>query len=268
MKAYNLKLGMTEKEVLSILEHPDCENAEVFRDSEADLDKAVFLYYLNSGLNLGDYQREFDNAWEGKDVDVDRLCRQIDDEVLSDVDYDHIVREYFGRHSYTDACLFSCAACGYRMRKQKTDPVIKYRCVVFSDDIMSVLEYSETDLALLRVEQEEQRANPVGIPYDDRFSICYVEPWKVKSVFTSTCGRVYHLHPELVDTDENGNKSCLVCPRCYDSMKDRIVPSMSIAGGVDFGYYRRLGLELPNLHEEVIIAKTRLIIQFQKWATR
>jgi hypothetical protein len=264
MKAYNLKLGMTEEEVLSVLEHPDCDNAEVFRDSDVDLDKAVFLYYLNSGLNLGDYQREFDDAWEGKDVDVDRLCRQIDDEVLSDVECDRIVREYFGRHSYTDACLFSCAACGYRMREQKTDPIIKYRRVVISDDIMSVLEYSEIDLALLRVEQEEQRANPVGIPYDDRFSIRYVEPWKVKSVFISTCGRVYHLHPELVDTDESGNESCLVCPRCYDSMKDRVVPSMSIAGGVDFGYYKRLGLELPNLHEEVIIAKTRLIVSSLK----
>jgi hypothetical protein len=33
---------------------------------------------------------------------------------------------------------------------------------------------------------------------------------------------------------------------------------LSIAGGVDFGNYKHLGLEKPNLHEQLIIARVRL----------
>ena len=70
---------------------------------------------------------------------------------------------------------------------------------------------------------------------------------------------VYHLHPNLVDVDVNGQCYTYLCPTCKHSIFDlKQVPELSVANGQDFGSYRRLGLEEPNLHEQIILAKTRL----------
>ena len=57
---------------------------------------------------------------------------------------------------------------------------------------------------------------------------------------------------------ETGKWSTMLCPNCDNSVKAKKIPSLSIAGGIDFGYYKRLGLEEPNLQEQLILSRTRL----------
>jgi hypothetical protein len=72
----------------------------------------------------------------------------------------------------------------------------------------------------------------------------------------STC--LWHLHPELVEPC--GNFYCTkLCPHCADQAKDNKRQQLIVAAGVDFGYYKRLGLTIPNLNKQLIIARTMLL---------
>jgi hypothetical protein len=86
-----------------------------------------------------------------------------------------------------------------------------------------------------------------------------MEPWKVISCYhDQEMNVLYHLHPELVELI-NGIPMTLFCPRCDKAQKDGKSSDYSIAAGIDFGSYHRIpGLEVPNLHEELIISKYRL----------
>jgi hypothetical protein len=42
------------------------------------------------------------------------------------------------------------------------------------------------------------------------------------------------------------------------------IPNLSIAAGIDFGYFQRLGLTYPNLHEQLILSRTRLYFSIVK----
>jgi hypothetical protein len=80
----------------------------------------------------------------------------------------------------------------------------------------------------------------------------------------------FHLHPELVDIDNTGMESVLLCPYCSDSVKNvnanplKRIPRFSVAGSIDFGYYKRVGLTKPNLHEEIILGQVRAVIASYK----
>ena len=67
------------------------------------------------------------------------------------------------------------------------------------------------------------------------------------------------MHPELIDIDENGAESTLVCPICWKDISNDKTPELSIAAGLDLGYYKCLGLEPPNLDEQMILSRCRLI---------
>ena len=51
---------------------------------------------------------------------------------------------------------------------------------------------------------------------------------------------------------------------CWDSINNSEIPKLSIAKGIDFGYHERVGLEPPNLDEQMILARCRLIIATMK----
>jgi hypothetical protein len=97
-----------------------------------------------------------------------------------------------------------------------------------------------------------------------------IEPWRVMSVYESREHGLFHLHPELVDVGKGGIESVLLCPYCSDLVKNvdadplKRVPWFSIANGIDFGYYKRLDLTAPNLHEEVILGRVRAVIASYK----
>jgi len=64
--------------------------------------------------------------------------------------------------------------------------------------------------------------------------------WKIKSVYEARSGILYHLHPELVDIDDSGIESVRICPTCLSKLKGDKKPPLSIAAGIDFGYYQQL----------------------------
>ena len=52
--------------------------------------------------------------------------------------------------------------------------------------------------------------------------------------------------------------SARVCAKCAKLLGEDKVPHLSVKAGVDFGNYRRVGLEEPNLHEQLVISLYRI----------
>jgi hypothetical protein len=70
----------------------------------------------------------------------------------------------------------------------------------------------------------------------------------------------YHLHPELVHTNKQGNPATMLCSTCHNKiLKKHKVPPLWVANGVDFGYFKRIPqLTEPNLHEQLVLSQYRL----------
>ena len=50
----------------------------------------------------------------------------------------------------------------------------------------------------------------------------------------------------------------MICPNCQKHLSKYNHPPMSISAGVDFGDFTRLWLELPNLHEQILLSRYQL----------
>ena len=100
----------------------------------------------------------------------------------------------------------------------------------------------------------------VQIPVDEAFTLRSVDVSKAVSWYQrGPDGDYYHLHPELVSERDNKAFVCL-CKTCDSDMfcaPNPKRPRYSIANGIDFGCYHRLGLETPNIHDIAIIARIR-----------
>jgi hypothetical protein len=91
-----------------------------------------------------------------------------------------------------------------------------------------------------------------------------IEPWRCTSVYEHDSA-AWHLHPELVNDDKPTSPTCYLCQECYlQGVKKGKPPTYSIANGIDFGSYRRLGLEPLNLHEQLILSRVRLMFALVK----
>ena len=86
----------------------------------------------------------------------------------------------------------------------------------------------------------------------------YFNKEKKESVF-------YHLHPELVPINEGKEKCTYLCNECYRKIiENEEIPELSIAAGIDFGHYKRIGLTFPNTFERTILALVRLYHKIMK----
>jgi len=127
---------------------------------------------------------------------------------------------------------------------------------------MGVLAFTDYQELMHKMVAEDESHNLV-VPVDADWNTKVVRTWELASQHEETdeegnCCH-WHLHPEFVDRDaETGKWSTMLCPNCDNSVKAKKIPSLSIAGGIDFGYYKRLGLEEPNLQEQLILSRTRL----------
>jgi hypothetical protein len=274
-KKYEMRFDTTEEEYFKIMNEENVNYDVVFRDSAKSLAKAVHLFYANSGCGENGQFREYDRRWEGKPIDQEDIRRQVDAHKLTSDDYFRMFGGFFSDHSYTNACLYSCGACGYRIRERSTDrrPVKYIRYRLDSDELVP-LKYNEEQTKTMKNLQEYYRENRVMVPRWNEETktadLRNIEPWRVMSVYESREHGLFHLHPELVDVGKGGIESVLLCPYCSDSVKNvdadplKRVPRFSIANGIDFGYYKRLDLTAPNLHEEVILGRVRAVIASYK----
>jgi hypothetical protein len=275
IKKYEMRFDMTEEEYFKIMKEEGVDYDVVFQDSAKNLAKAVHLFYANSGCGENGQYREYDRRWEGKLIDQEDICKQVEAHKSTCDDYFRMFDKFFSEHSYTNACLYSCGACGYRIRERLIDkrPVTYVRYRLGSDELLP-LRYNEEQTGVMKNLQEYYKTKPVMVPHwDEKNKVAElreIEPWRVMSMYESRKHGFYHLHPELVDVDNAGTESVLLCPYCSDSVKNvnadplKRIPRYSIASGVDFGYYKRVGLTEPNLHEEIILGRVRAVIASYK----
>ena len=236
-----------------LLEQLEKEPGLFFQNTQKNINKAMLLYYLNSGYETCDQYKEYDANSHDKQLNKAKIMKDIQDQKLSNSELHNLIKDFFEKHSYINANLMSCGCCGLRLRERTDAPQILYKKLSLSNPMSTILKYNEDQLEQLKLEQDML---PVSIPADASFTPKQVHAWKIRSVYTSQKGLgTFHLHPELVDIDErNGMESTMVCPMCWDSIKKDEKPKLSIAIGIDFGYYERLGLEAPNLDEQMILA--------------
>ena len=194
-----------------------------------------------------------------------------------------------GTMKSVDAPLYTCAACGFR-RMDVDDGV--YHNVSISE--LDCLKLSDEQR---QVHVERMMADPLWLPMNKQGHVKKFESWRAFSVwpakkeaelmqdraelagdlFEEEDGdfvqrlrpKYYHLHPEFVEeiTLESGKRSynTKLCSSCYSCVEennkagnDEIhLPKNSIACGVDFGNYHRVGLEPLTLRERQIISKVR-----------
>jgi hypothetical protein len=60
-----------------------------------NLAKAVHLYYANSGSGENGQYCEYNRKWEGKPIDQEDVCRQVDAQKSTCNDYFHMFNEFF-----------------------------------------------------------------------------------------------------------------------------------------------------------------------------
>ena len=132
------------------------------------------------------------------------------------------------------------------------NPRVVYRPLMLSSPEAEPLHYNEQEikefLALV------QSTKNVQIPLSE-YQSGSIDISKAKSVFSAD-GRfsnLFHLYPELVSETDNGLQT-MICPNCQKHLSKYNHPPMSISAGVDFGYFTRLSLEPPNLHEQILLS--------------
>ena len=236
-----------------------------FDDFNTSIEKAVLLFYANSGLFRFDQYKDYTAGCDGIDIDVDKIDGELKDEVLTDKELQDLVMEFYTCHSYTAEKLVSCGACGIRKMERPCHPRVQFEKMNLCTSPYSyVFRYTKEEESKFLV---ERYGDDLFIPINDNWEVKRVSPWKAKSVFEARSDAdgspsYWHLHPELVDEipgpDGVLTWETMLCPHCLSQAKAGKVPPRSIAAGIDFGSYHRLGLTLPSLHEQLIIARTRL----------
>lgn len=105
------------------------------------------------------------------------------------------------------------------------------------------------ELHVLRL-STEQRSRIEAINHRSRRAFSYSE---------SNDKFMYHLHPEFITTKFENRilvESASLCGRCHKSCIDqKVIPTYSIANGIDFGDMRRVKLPVLSLVEQCVISR-------------
>jgi AAA domain len=246
-----------------------CSGSTYFDDFVKNPSKAVLLYYVNSGLFRFQEYKEYGTQWNGCELDVTALQKEMEDEDLTDKELDRIIKNFLRAHPYTNGRLMSCASCGIRLYEKRTNPPLEYRAFSLLDPLLKPLCYDDE-------EEKEYKAlldhcsTSITIPIDDKWTNEQINVQQARSVFTlvvSNKRKHFHVHQELVKFNNHGVPKVYICPSCLTSLKAEKKPPLSIAAGVDFGFFERLGLTKPDFQEQMIIARSRLYMAKVKFTS-
>ena len=227
----------------------------LFDDLQESPLKSVLLYYLNSGYFRFDQYKEYGLDYNGRIVDVHKVIGEIRNEQLTKEELGVLMKKFFTCHSYVDGNLYGCGSCGYRLLERVQDPEIKYHTLFLKEKMAGVLKYTHADEVYL-LHLQTQKAS---IPVNEKWDMKEINAAQVRSEYESRHGYGhFHIHLELISLDGNDNEFTMICSTCWKHLVNVEVPALSVKGGIDFGWYRRLGLELPNLHEQIILSPYRL----------
>ena len=194
---------------------------------------ATLLYYLNSGYYSFDQYKEY-AAWShGKAVNVENICNEIKDQKLSGKELYNLIEDFYNAHLF-DANLYGCGACGIReFESNSSCSKLQYHNI-FLDTLPAIFEYSIEQIEHL----EEMIERGSTTLFDNDGSVFEIQPWRVISYYVNrNSDPTYHLHPELVNTDDEGQAYTPFCPECHKCLKKDEASKLSIAKGLDFGNY-------------------------------
>ena len=274
ISAEDLKAKMALFEKLQQTD-PRLKDLDFFSDSNQSLVKALLLFYMNSGCFRFDQCKECGDKWNEEPLDMECLRKELQEEGLNGLEASRIMKQFLASHSYTQFKLNSCGACGIRDVSSNIEGTLfdenndnrnavqgNYKKFELSKDgPLSVLCYTNEQIMQLKEMKNNSFHNNFAIPVNNKWEKKEICTWKLWSFFEqpevngeSTC---WHLHPELVDED-GSHWTTMLCVHCTAAVEKGKIPNNSIAKGVDFGHYLRLGLTNPNLQEQLILARTRL----------
>ena len=243
-----------------------------FQAFEQNPEVAAMLWHVNSGFN------QF-NGVENLTEDDPQLKQKVVEEILaqklSNEEKDALINDYLhamGRGGYNgekfglplhcphrsggpkegrDAPILTCGSCGVKEVERGRTQFFE-----ISLDLLDVLTLSELQLQKL----DDLRELPhLKIAVDDIGTTKDVDLSKLPSVYIREDGcTILNLHPEFVHKDDGQNECTFLCLQCKTSAVDgEKIPSRSIASGVDFGDYHRIGLTTPNAYEVAMLARIR-----------
>ena len=247
-----------------------------FSEFEQNPETAVMLYHMNSGNNKFEALDDLDfeagsETWDPETVQ--RLIKEIQDEVPTKAEQAEMLKNYFqaqgrggidgvdhqveGLPETVDCHILTCGTCGVRHPQRGRQALSK---VFLWELVGTPFEYSPEDKVSWEAEKQE---SPLRIPFNANGDWKKVDTSKLRSAYDSVAlGRTFHMHPEMV---VNKHKEQLDAKEftflCQDCLKCKTQgskpPPNSIAAGVDFGDYERIGLVEPSLSELCLIARVR-----------
>ena len=217
----------------------------------------MMLHYLNSGL------------WRFKldKIDTPRchheIQQEIRNEIPSAIEVEEMLHRCFKLRGMSHisqnndisnkAPIYACGVCGICLPErgnwqfQKVNVLQLKSFALLSDDTKTVYK--------------ENIQKYLYLPIDNEESMSKFYPYQAQSVYKSKLSNdtYYHLHPELVQLNDNkSEKYTYLCPTCKGFISKKTPSPLSIANGVDFGNYNRIGLVKPNPMEITILSHLRM----------
>ena len=147
---------------------------EFFKDSQKDINKSLLLYYLNSGYELFDQYKEYDARFTGTELNKEKIIHDIQSQKLSDEELHSQIESFHSHHSFVNAKLPACGACGLCLTERASLPVIKYNRLYLKDPHSCTLQLSDQENYCFQLEKQR---HPIKIPIDASFMEKKVETW-------------------------------------------------------------------------------------------
>jgi hypothetical protein len=161
-------MDMTEDEYISVYEGDYINYDDMFMNSANDLSKALFLYYENSSCARYGQYREYSKRWDGVAVDGDCVVKEVKQQDMSRWERYNMMSDFSSAHSLTSGNLYSCAACGYRLKESTHgDSDVKYTRFLLNSDELSVLKYTREQEEAFRVIQHAHGDGNIKVPVYD-----------------------------------------------------------------------------------------------------
>ena len=230
-----------------------------FDGFQHDPELSVMLWHANSGMTRYDDLGDLDEV-----SNREKFLRMLKSEMLTLEEQDSLLQDFLRQHGRTnvdasgfaDCSILACGACGRKDAQRNGIDYKKYELSKLDAFILTDEDFLEY---LIHYDSP-----PLMLSLDGTSSLQAVHTYKARSIWfeggvlsdESVC---YNLHPELVDYDsKHGKYYTYFCKTCGNTWEDhQTFNDLSIAAGIDFGDYQRLGLTKPNAFERAIISKIR-----------
>lgn len=255
-----------------------------FDNFEHHPEASVILYHVNSGHeNFSKMSSIIDSKGDDPDLDSENmktLLEEINDEILTLEEQDDLVKKYLSNqgilHQEEETLLpgipqsalcphLICGMCGIKQVHHRYGR--ECGVVLLKDLPISVT----LDDDALEQYEERKRTTVFELPMNEKGETKPFHMYLVESKYTSPILRkVFYLHPESIHTVTDpettaSHEATVLCWECHKwYLQDKkskqgleVVPRNSIAAGIDFGSYKRAGLETPTIAESILLAKFR-----------